>query len=110
MLSCPDKPNCVSSEPGEDAVHSVKPFDAAVWPGLPQAIEAAGGVVLSSDGHYLHARFTSGLFRFVDDVEARLDETAGVLHIRSASRVGHSDFGVNRKRVEALRNALPAAR
>jgi len=109
LLPCPDRPNCVSSESGEDTVHSVKPLDAALWPDLPQAIEAAGGVMLSSDEHYLHAGFTSSLFRFVDDVEARLDEAAGVIHIRSASRVGHSDFGVNRKRVEALRSTSPAA-
>jgi uncharacterized protein (DUF1499 family) len=52
---------------------------------------------------YLRATFRSRLFGYEDDVEFRLDIAAGVVHVRSASRVGHSDFGANRKRVEALR-------
>ncbi|MDQ6965890.1 MAG: DUF1499 domain-containing protein, partial [Mariprofundaceae bacterium] len=58
------------------------------------------------DDDYLHATFTSRLFRFVDDVELHRDAASGVVHIRSASRVGHSDFGVNRKRVEVIRKLL----
>jgi uncharacterized protein (DUF1499 family) len=57
-----------------------------------------------SDGHgYLHAEATSLIFRFVDDLECVLDRAANVIHVRSASRVGHGDMGVNRKRVERLR-------
>ena len=57
------------------------------------------------EAHYLRAEFTSRVLRFVDDVEFWLGE-AGLIHVRSASRLGHSDFGVNRARVEHLRAAL----
>jgi len=70
---------------------------------VKRAIEAMGGRILEEQPGYLHAIFVSRLFRFVDDLELRLDEGAGVIQVRSASRVGHSDFGVNRKRVERLR-------
>jgi uncharacterized protein (DUF1499 family) len=52
---------------------------------------------------YLHAEFRSALFGFVDDVEFRMDETAGRIDVRSASRTGYFDFGVNRRRVEEIR-------
>jgi uncharacterized protein (DUF1499 family) len=55
---------------------------------------------------YLHAEFTSKWLRFVDDVEFLLDEPAGLIHVRSASRLGRKDFGVNRARIEAARRAL----
>jgi uncharacterized protein (DUF1499 family) len=53
---------------------------------------------------YIHAEFTSAFFRFVDDVEFYFDDKAKTLHVRSASRIGRSDFGVNRKRIEELRS------
>jgi uncharacterized protein (DUF1499 family) len=52
---------------------------------------------------YLHAEFATAVFRFIDDVEFYVDETAGVVHFRSASRVGYSDLGVNRRRMEGVR-------
>ena len=54
----------------------------------------------------LHAEATSLVLSFVDDIDAILDAEAGLIHIRSASRLGHSDFGVNRKRIEKLRTQL----
>jgi len=62
--------------------------------------------IVTAGETYLHAEFTSAVFRFVDDVEFLLDDAEKVVHVRSASRVGHSDLGVNRKRVEALREAF----
>jgi uncharacterized protein (DUF1499 family) len=62
-----------------------------------------GGVIVLVENGYLAATFQSPLFRFVDDVELRLDRPSGVIHIRSASRVGRSDLGKNRERVEAIR-------
>jgi uncharacterized protein (DUF1499 family) len=53
-----------------------------------------------------HAEFTSALFRFVDDVEFLLDDSTRTIHLRSASRIGNSDLGVNRKRVEVLQAAM----
>lgn len=54
---------------------------------------------------YLHVEFRSRFFGFVDDTEFALDEVAGVVHVRSAARLGHSDFGVNRRRVETIRES-----
>ena len=111
LLPCPDSPNCVCSQ-DPDADHQIAPL-AFTGPG-PAALARLKAVVLAQprakltgerDG-YLRAEFTSRIFRFVDDVEFLLDEPAKVIHVRSASRVGPSDLGVNRKRVEQLREAF----
>ena len=106
LRACPASPNCVCSEAGEDDGHRVKPLAVTDVSRLRSALEKMGGRIESESGNYLHATFTSALFRFVDDVELRADLASGVVHIRSASRVGHSDFGVNRKRVARLRRLL----
>lgn len=107
LRACSAKPNCVNSEaPGEDGEHAIAPFAHADWASLRQAIEACGGTVDQDDGHYLHATFTSRLFRFVDDVELRRDAAHDLVQVRSASRVGQSDLGVNRKRIESIRSRL----
>lgn len=78
--------------------------------GLQRVVTAAPGArVVCATPEYLYAEFRSRIMRFVDDVEFALDATRGVFHVRSASRVGVRDFGVNRARVEALRGALAAA-
>ena len=59
--------------------------------------------IVTKTDNYLHAEATSQLLRFVDDLEIRVDEAERLIHIRSASRVGHSDLGVNRQRVESIR-------
>jgi len=91
-----------------DAEHGVPPIalNDGAWARLNHVISEQGGVIDQDDGHYLHATFTSSLFRFVDDVELRLDSAAGVIQIRSASRAGRSDFGVNRQRIERIAAAL----
>jgi uncharacterized protein (DUF1499 family) len=68
-----------------------------------------GAKVVKSAPDYLYAQFTTKFMQFVDDVEFWFDAAHGVIHIRSASRVGRSDFGVNRKRIEAVRAAYAAA-
>jgi len=108
LAPCPDKPNCVSSEAGEDAAHQIAPLDYSgtdtgeAWAKIQQVIEELGGEVRTADDAYLAATFTSSLFRFIDDVECRLDASQNQIQIRSASRVGYSDLGVNRKRVEEI--------
>jgi len=103
-------PNCVSSQADPaDKQHFIEPlrFKGTV----PEAIAAARkavesmprATVIRQEGNYLYAEFRSALLGFVDDVEFTYDEKAGVLHVRSASRLGRRDFGVNRARVEALR-------
>jgi uncharacterized protein (DUF1499 family) len=58
--------------------------------------------VVTVEPNYVHAEFRSAIFRFVDDVEFLFDDKAKRLHFRSASRLGRSDFGVNRKRMTEL--------
>ena len=73
-------------------------------------VEAMPGAhVVESKPDYLYAQVTTALMKFVDDVEFWFDPVAQVVQVRSASRVGKSDLGVNRKRVEAVRAALAAA-
>lgn len=110
LASCGRRLNCVSSQadPG-DAQRYVTaiPFKGSAADAIAaarRAIEAmARSTVIRHEGGYLHAEFKSKLMGFVDDVEFTYDAKAGVLHVRSASRLGRRDYGVNRKRVEALR-------
>jgi uncharacterized protein (DUF1499 family) len=75
----------------------------AAWARLKEAVKAIGGRIEEENETYLRATFRSRVFRFVDDLECRLASEDGVIHVRSASRVGYSDLGVNRRRVEHLR-------
>jgi uncharacterized protein (DUF1499 family) len=116
LLPCPNKPNCVSSQAAaDDRVHLTRPFPYAGTRQETQGkLRAAIGKVprlawVTQDERYWHLTATSRLFRFVDDVEFAFDDVEKVVHVRSASRVGHSDLGVNRKRVRALRAAYDAA-
>jgi uncharacterized protein (DUF1499 family) len=113
LAACPASPNCVSSQ-ASDAAQRVEPLryggDAAVaMRRLRSVVEAMprARVVAASDTA-LHAEFTSRLLRFVDDVDCVVDPAAGVIQIRSASRLGYSDLGANRSRVEAIRAAFAA--
>ena len=110
LKACPGNPNCVCSEdyPDVDPAHQIPPIKVGgsemqiPWKLLKQSIIDQGGEIMSEREAYLHAEFTSPIFRFVDDLEMRADRQNGVIHLRSASRVGRSDFGANRKRVESI--------
>ena len=108
LYPCPDKPNCVCSEFGEDAAHYIAPLDYSgvsaekAFGELLQIIDQLGGEVVVANDEYIAATFASSLFGFVDDVEYRLDPSQKRIQIRSASRVGHSDLGVNQKRAEKI--------
>ncbi len=104
LAACSSKPNCVSSEDGTDAKHKTDPLAGVSLLEVQKAVEAIGGVITRSQKDYFSAEFRSNIFKFVDDVEARQDGEN--VQIRSASRVGHSDAGVNKKRMAALRAAL----
>ena len=65
--------------------------------------------IVTETDRYLHVEFTTALMRYVDDVEFHFDETTGTIKFRSASRVGDSDLGANRKRMEQVRRAFAAA-
>jgi uncharacterized protein (DUF1499 family) len=73
------------------------------WERAKRTISEMGGKIVREDDCYLWATFSTRLFRFIDDLELRLDEENGVIHVRSSSRVGYSDIGANRRRVEELR-------
>jgi uncharacterized protein (DUF1499 family) len=111
LAACPETPNCVSSQ-ADDPRHAV---DAIGFAGSAEtAMERLRCVlrehprirITADDGRYIHAESRSRLFRFVDDLEFLVDPQASVIHVRSASRVGYSDLGVNRTRVEAIRSAF----
>ncbi len=109
LKPCPASPNCVSSLAEEDSNHHVSPLSwtgdlAQVKARLRQAVLAAGNATfVVEEDTYWHIEFRSSVFRFVDDVELLFDLASKRIHVRSASRVGRSDLGVNRKRVEKIR-------
>ena len=104
LTACSGKPNCVNSEDGTLSKFKVEALNTNSLDAVKTAIENMGGTVTSSNDGYVSAEFTSGIYKFVDDVEVRLD--GEYVQIRSASRVGYSDRGVNRARVEDIRAAL----
>ena len=74
---------------------------------LRRAVESMErATVIKAERDYLYAEYRTRLLRYVDDVELYYDQRQGVVHVRSASRLGRRDFGVNRKRVEALRSVI----
>lgn len=114
LQACPDSPNCVSSLADQsDDEHYIAPFairsSSQENPISQVALiikqNSKADIIVQSD-HYLYAEYTSDLMRFVDDVEFLFDTEEKVVHVRSASRLGHKDFGVNRDRIEAIRAEL----
>ncbi len=108
LTPCPEKPNCVSSQ-AKDNKHFCESFPYSIEKSvafncLKEIISAQKRttIVFETD-NYLHVEFKTALFRFVDDVEFYFPENEPVVHFRSASRLGHSDFGVNKKRIENIR-------
>jgi uncharacterized protein (DUF1499 family) len=108
LSPCPKSPNCVSSL-SKDESHYVAPLAYETTP--EEAREKIISVInsmkrseiVTAEMNYIHATFTSALFRFVDDVEFSFDDQKKVIDVKSASRTGYSDLGVNRKRVEEIR-------
>jgi uncharacterized protein (DUF1499 family) len=113
LAPCPGTPNCVSSE-AQDEAHRVESFaiddrlePAVAWAGVRDAVASLPRTrIVDEAPGYLRAEARSRVFRFVDDLELELRPGERRVAVRSASRVGRSDLGVNRARVEALRAAL----
>jgi uncharacterized protein (DUF1499 family) len=110
LRPCPPSPNCVCSE-ADDAHHIealiLRVDPAVVWQILSKMIAALPRTrIVTLTGDYLHAECRSALFRFVDDLELELRAQDNRIAVRSASRLGYWDLGVNRKRVERLRHLL----
>jgi len=115
LSPCPSSPNCVSSQ-SLDREHAISPLmyaplsASAAHDKLKKIIQGMKRTEIITDtGTYIHAEFTSPVWRFVDDVEFFLDGSSNTIHIRSASRLGKSDFGVNRKRIESIRSLWNAS-
>lgn len=110
LAACPNSPNCVSSQsPTSDETHFIQPLKYSstkekALADLKNVIESEDRTtIINETSDYLYAEFKSALMGFVDDVEFYLDSNTNTIHVRSASRLGQSDLGVNRKRVETIR-------
>jgi uncharacterized protein (DUF1499 family) len=115
LAPCPDSPNCVNTQaPAGDTEHAIAPLNytgtvdeaktrlRAVIASMPRT------KIVTDEGNYLHAEYTSLIFRFVDDVEFVFDDATKTIQFRSASRVGRGDMGVNRNRMEEIRTKFSA--
>lgn len=106
LTPCPSTPNCVSSQT-EDSRFKIAPLPGVKISQVKQVIQRIEGTtIIKETDNYLYAEFKSKFMGYVDDVEFYLDTNANVIHVRSASRLGKSDLGVNRKRIEAIRTKL----
>jgi len=110
LRPCSSAGNCVSSEPGPDAIAPLATIatNEDAWQDALAAVEACAGRIETVEESYLHASFRSRVFGFIDDLELRRDREAGVIHVRSASRVGGFDWGMNRRRIDQLRRMYSA--
>ncbi|VAW66750.1 hypothetical protein MNBD_GAMMA11-875 [hydrothermal vent metagenome] len=118
LSPCPDKSNCICTEYPNDPSHFTdalqydeKSADAIVQ-SIRATIKETGGQLINADNinrnsTYISAIYTSSLFKFIDDFEVRIDPQNKRIHIRSASRVGHSDMGENLKRIAAFKKIYP---
>ena len=108
LLACPATPNCVNSQ-SLDAEHKITPLTYTssaedAFNTLKTVVQSfKQSAIAQETDNYLYAEFTIPVVGFVDDVEFLLDKDAQVIHVRSASRLGESDLGVNRKRIETIR-------
>ncbi|MBN9691721.1 MAG: DUF1499 domain-containing protein [Verrucomicrobia bacterium] len=114
LAPCGEKPNCVCSQ-DDRPEHFIEPLTftnapSEAWARLVSVVlNQPRTTLVQETPEYLRVEFRSRLFRFVDDVEFLLQPTNRTIEVRSASRVGHSDLGVNRARVERIRTAFASA-
>ena len=112
LSHCPDSPNCFCTEYSDDKSHftDAVDFSALTTNNISQlikdSIKKSGGVIVKFEDNYISATYTSNLFRYVDDFEVRIDTNNQLIQLRSASRVGRSDFGANLKRIELFKNLI----
>ena len=109
-MTCPDSPNCVSSKLDTNSSQYIEPLTFKDSPDEAMArlkaalLDEKRITIITNEPAVLRAELGSSVFRFVDDVEFILLAEQGVIHVRSMSRTGYYDFGVNRRRVERIRN------
>jgi uncharacterized protein (DUF1499 family) len=111
LLECPNTPNCVSSE-ATNPRNYVEPIAITgeadrMWKTLVDLLRTIARCdIVEQRDNYIHAEVKSRIFRFVDDLEFYLQTNKSCIAVRSSSRVGSYDFGVNRRRVEMIRKSL----
>jgi uncharacterized protein (DUF1499 family) len=114
LAACPASPNCVTSI-DRDKRHAIAPLvypsnRAAAYRALIEIIDTQPRATIVKQGSaYVHVEFSSRFFGFIDDVEFLFVPDQPSIEVRSASRTGYFDFGVNRKRIEKIRRLLAAA-
>lgn len=113
LAACPATPNCVNSQAlASDSQHAIAPLPLSndaptTMANLKQVIQAMPRTkIVKETNDYLYVEFASKLMGFVDDVEFYLDNDTKTIQVRSASRLGESDLGVNRQRIEEIRSKL----
>ena len=109
LKPCPDSPNCVSSQ-SQSASQRISPLPYRSTPEEAMKrikkiiMELPRNQLVKEKDRYLHVEFKTSLLKFIDDVEIIIDDAEKVIHLRSASRTGYWDLGVNRRRLEQIRN------
>ena len=105
---CPNTPNCVSTQ-ATDAKHKISPisYSGAMSEVKEKIIKIVNSLkrtkIITNTENYIHAEVRTATFKFVDDVEFFFDDSEKIVQFRSRARSGHSDMGVNRKRMEKIR-------
>jgi uncharacterized protein (DUF1499 family) len=114
LAACPSTPNCVNSQvPASDVAQAIAPIDfggqaSATMENLKLVLKnmPRTNIITEANSNYIYAEVSSKLMGFVDDVEFYLDDSSKTIQVRSASRLGESDLGVNRQRIEEIRTKL----
>ncbi len=118
LAPCDSGPHCVSSQ-SKDPSHAIAPMRytgsaVAAREKLTRVLkrmESRGYQVVKSEGDYVHATYTTGTMKYIDDLEFVFSQSeVGVIHVRSSSRIGYADFGANREHVEEVRTAFTVAK
>ena len=108
---CPNTPNCVSTQ-ATDAKHKISPisYSGAMSEAKEKIIKIVNSLkrtkIITNTENYIHAEVRTATFKFVDDVEFLFDDSEKIIQFRSRARSGHSDMGVNRKRMEKIREVF----
>ncbi|MBY9009462.1 MAG: DUF1499 domain-containing protein [Candidatus Lokiarchaeota archaeon] len=106
---CPNSPNCVSTQAKDDK-HKIDPIQysgslSEVKTKIVKILDSlTRSKIITNKENYIHVEFRTATFKFVDDVEFLFDDSEKIIHFRSRARMGYSDMGVNRKRMEIIRD------
>lgn len=112
LKPCPDSPNCVCSMHSDDKKHFIEPIlpkenISEVRLAIEKFLKSDGNIsIAQSTQEYIHAAFKVPFTSFIDDVEFYFPSNENIVHVRSASRKGYSDLGVNKARVNRLKKFL----